>query len=242
MHHASPADRILAHLRVVDRERAARADDASLHERVQAVKRFQQRRFSHTYADLLTHARYAKATAFFLDELYGPADFTQRDKEFARVVPALVRLFPRSVVETVETLASLHALSEELDSAMGAQSPLPVGDAHDYVRAWLATGQPEAREQQIQLTLQVGRSLDELTRKPLLRQSLHFMRGPARAAGLMALQQFLETGFDAFAAMRGASDFLALVDQREHRLAQSLFAFDAEAKGHDPLGALGQLP
>ena len=33
-------------------------------------------------------ARYAGAARFFLDELYGPGDFSQRDAQFARVVPA----------------------------------------------------------------------------------------------------------------------------------------------------------
>ena len=46
-----------------------------------------------------------------LDELYGPQDFSDRDAQFARVVPALVRLFPQELVETVAVLARLHALS-----------------------------------------------------------------------------------------------------------------------------------
>jgi hypothetical protein len=107
-----------------------------------------------------------------------------------------------------------------------------------YVRAWQATGQPAAREEQIVLTLAVGRSLDQLTRKALLRHSLHLMRGPARAAGLGALQHFLESGFDTFRAMGGAQDFLACVGQRERSLADALFRPGAET---DPQ-ALGQLP
>lgn len=80
----------------------------------------------------------------------------------------------------------------------------------------------------------VGESLDRLTRKPLLRQSLRLMRGPAQMAGLGALQTFLETGFDTFRAMRGATEFLSTVRQREDRLARGLFQADA--------ATLGQLP
>jgi hypothetical protein len=229
---------ILRHLETVERERRARAASALLLERVQAVKAYQQRRFSHTYADLLATPRYGAAARFFLDELYGPGDFSQRDEQFARVVPALVRLFPGDVVDTVAILAQLHALSEQLDSQMGHQLPEPVVDAAAYARAWQDVGRRPDREMQVSLTLSVGQALDSLTRKPLLRHSLRMMRGPARAAGLSALQSFLESGFDTFGAMRGAQDFLATVSTREHRLLGGLF----EQETSVALQALGQLP
>ena len=239
---AATVESILSHLDVVARERAARESSPSLLKKVQAIKGYQQRRFSHTYADLLATARYAGAARFFLDELYGPGDFSQRDTQFARVVPALVRLFPRDVVETVDTLAQLHALSERLDSAMGRHLAQDTVDAGAYISAWQATGQAIERELQIGLTLSVGQSLDELTRKPLLRHTLRMMRGPARAAGLSALQQFLESGFDAFLAMRGAKEFLSIVSTREHLLAASLFDQSTRGDAGAVERALGQLP
>ena len=229
---------ILSHLEAVEHERRTRAASPALHARVQALKSYQQRRFSHTYADLLATPRYGGAARFFLDELYGPNDFSQRDAQFARVVPALVRLFPREVVETVATLAQLHALSERLDTAVATRLEHHAVDASAYVVAWRAAGHPAEREMQIALTLSVGQALDELTRKPLLRHSLRMMRGPARAAGLAALQVFLESGFDTFLAMRGAKEFLATVSTREHQLCATLFGDDAPAT----VIALGQLP
>ena len=86
----------------------------------------------------------------------------------------------------------------------------------------------------------MGRDLDSLTRKPLLRTTLHLMRGPARAAGLPALQQFLETGFDTFKAMGGAEEFLAIVGTRERALAAALFERRPECTPE--AAALGQLP
>ncbi|MEO8155599.1 MAG: hypothetical protein ABI605_21235 [Rhizobacter sp.] len=235
------AETILGHLATVAQERAIRAAEPRLLGRVEAIKGYQQRRFSHTYADLLTTPRYAGAARFFLDELYGPGDFSQRDTQFARVVPALVRLFPREVVETVNTLAQLHALSETLDSDMGRHLASLAVDKHAYIAAWQETGRPSEREAQVALTLSVGRSLDELTRKPFLRQTLRMMRGPARAAGLATLQQFLEAGFDTFVAMHGAAEFLALVSAREHQLVAALFDVEVLMVA-DRGSALGQLP
>jgi hypothetical protein len=228
---------ILEHLASVATERARRAADSALGDRVAAIKRYQQRRFELTYADLLAHPRYAGASNYFLQELYGPSDFTQRDAQFARIVPALVRLFPAEVVATVQTLAALHALSEQLDGAMGdVLLPAPL-DAQAYVRAWQRCGRVDDRERQIALMQEVGESLDGLTRNAVLRHSLRLMRAPARAAGMAALQTFLEAGFDTFRAMRGAGEFLAIIGQRERGLARALF------EAAPPQAArLGQLP
>ena len=113
--------------------------------RVRAIKAYQQRRFIHTYDDLLKHPRYSAAARFFLDELYGPKDFTDRDTQFARVVPALVRLFPQDIVDVVGLLAELHALSEQLDTAMAEHLDGVRVDAPAYIAAWQATGAPAQR-------------------------------------------------------------------------------------------------
>jgi len=230
---SSDADKILFELAGVDAERRRRATDPDLAQRVVVLKAYQQLRFSHTYADLLASDRYSPAARFFLNELYGPSDFTRRDAQFARVVPALVRLFPREIVRTVATLARLHALSESLDTEMARRMTSDLLDAEGYALAWRATGRRTDREQQIALTLDVASALDTLTGKVLIRNSLRLMRGPARAAGMSELQSFLEAGFDTFRAMGGAREFIRVVGEREHSLAENLFidGMSASASG-----------
>lgn len=248
---------ILAHLQQVEDERRRRSADPALAARVEALKAYQQARFRLTYADLLADARYGGAARFFLEELYGPGDFSERDAQFVRIVPALVKLFPEEVVHTVAALAVLHALSERFDTRMALALALPGIEPRAYVQAWQAAGDNEGRRAQIRLVVDVGASLDRLTRKPLLRQSLRLMRGPARAAGLAALQAFLERGFDTFGHMKGAGGFLQTVAQREGQLCERLFAPDASdaaarlasspgtpgaAGGSDPLEQLPRPP
>lgn len=217
------ADLILRSLQQVEAERVLRAADPELAARVVAVKKFQHARFEHTYADLMADKRYGAATHFFLEDLYGPGDFAHRDAQFARIVPALVRLFPRNIVATVSDLAVLHALSEQLDTAMAQVIHKDDVGASAYSDAWRKVGQPAQREQQIALMVGIGTALDRYTRNPLLRHSLRLMRAPAQAAGLGALQRFLESGFDTFRAMRGADTFLNTIAQRERGLAALLF-------------------
>jgi hypothetical protein len=216
---------ILGELEAVEGERVRRAAVPGLGASVEALKAYQQQRFAKTYPDLLASERYGAAARFFLEELYGPRDFTGRDRQFARIVPTLVRLFPTEVVRTVERLARLHGLSEQLDSAMAESfaDASAAWDARRYVQAWVAVGRPEDRRRQIAWTLEVGRSLDDLVGKPLLSRSLRLMRAPAQVAGLGDLQRFLEAGFEAFRAMRGASGFLRVIAQREEALLALLF-------------------
>lgn len=243
---AADQDSILRELSRVEAERQARLRDPALARRVLALKRYQQARFARTHADLLADARYGPAARFFLEDLYGPQDFAERDAQFARIVPALVRMFPQEIVETVQSLVALHALTESLDGRMAVALPTDEPDRLGYVQAWQQVGSRADRELQLTEVLSLGQQLDRYTRRPLLRQSLKLMRGPARAAGLGALQQFLERGFDTFGAMRGAQDFLGRVQQRESVLMSRLFEPDAvaSATSRAPRVAevIGQLP
>lgn len=222
-------DEVLSCLEAVEDERRQRDADPGLKNRVEALKRFQQLRFAHTYRDLLASRRYGAAARFFLDDLYGPADFRQRDRQFARIVPRIDSVFPVAVSETIHDLARLHALSEQLDTAMARCMPNEGLDAASYVNAWLTVGRLGDRERQLDLVLGIGHAIERLTRYAWLVMGLKMMRGPARAAGLLELQQFLERGLASFRAMGGASDFLSTIEERERKLIQALFEGDALA-------------
>jgi hypothetical protein len=70
------------------------------------------------------------------------------------------------------------------------------------------------------------------------------MRAPARAAGLGELQRTLESGFDTFRGMKGAQEFIAIIDERERDFARALFAArSGAAEGEGALArALADLP
>ena len=55
---------------------------------VAQVKRLQSCRFAGTYADLLRGGAYQAATQFFLEELCGDADYSDRDAQFSRIAAA----------------------------------------------------------------------------------------------------------------------------------------------------------
>lgn len=225
------ASRIREAMQAVSQLRVSRAGQPALEQACLEVKLFQAERFRATYSDLLHNTRYRGAAGFFLHELYGAQDYAERDQQFSRIANTIARLFPQAVVETAAALAEVHALTEQFDDMMARQwLAAPKLSAHvRYIQCWRAVADRPARLQQLVVVLQLGRELDRLTRMRGLRSLLKLMRGPAAAAGLSSLQGFLEAGFDAFADMKGASEFLSLIENRESDWIATLFDEDAVA-------------
>jgi hypothetical protein len=194
------------------------------------VRAWQADRLARTYPDLLASPRFGRAAAFFLSDLYGPKDFSERDEAVARIVPTLAALLPAAAIETIALAIELDGLSESLDQrlAQALRSGQPAANALEiteqaYAEAY-RRGAKADRERQIELVGRIGAGLDRVSRKPLIAGALRLMAGPAHAAGLGALHEFLASGFEAFRHMRGADEFLATIAARETRINDRLFA------------------
>ncbi|HEX5640154.1 MAG TPA: hypothetical protein VFX81_10185 [Burkholderiaceae bacterium] len=207
--------------------RSQLAADPQLSRRWRAVKQFQADRLRATYPDLLASERYRESCEFFLEELYGARDFDQRDAEAQRVVPKLAKMLPARAVETLLLAVQLDEMSERFDSELARKLSVPV-TAEAYAAAYPTVGTVAERERQIELVDEIGRALDRLARIPMLSTMLHMMKGPAEMWGLSHLHHFLQRGFDAFAGMGGARDFLATIRRRESTINQRLFAGDPD--------------
>lgn len=195
------------------------------------LKRWQAARLAGTYADLLNSDRWGPAARFFLDDLYAPKNLHERDQDVARVVPKMERLLPRQALHTLVKALRMDALSEALDADL-AQRLGQAGrlmreadlDEPAYTGAYCEAARDPVRRaqrlEQIELVDQIGHSLDQLTRLPMLATSLKLMKKPAELAGLGELHGFLLRGFSAFAHMRGADEFLERIVQGERQQMQ----------------------
>ena len=227
-----PAHTIRDALNTVSVLRANAAAQPEFAAAVIAVKHLQAARFRRCYADLLESRDFGPAARFFLEELYGDADYAQRDQQFARIAGTLSTVFPASVVATAVALSQLHARTEELDHLMAtyyvqhALSP-SMFDAGTYLAAWRFVARRDDRQRQLVDVLALGQELSVLTRKPGLSLLLKLMRRPAASAGLGSLQQFLERGFYIFADLsrnKGkVQEFLSIVDRRESAWIKGMF-------------------
>jgi len=194
------------------------------------LRGWQAARFERTYADLMASDRYRPAAEYFLSDLYGPKDFSERDEVLERLLPVITKILPASALHTLGVGVELDLLSESLDCAMvralfaaGQSADSDISEAA-YAKAYRSCDNRGAREQQIALILQIGSAIDEITRKPLLRTAIALIKAPAYAAHMGELHHFLDRGFIAFRHMCGAAEFLEIIRERETRILERLFA------------------
>ena len=229
--------RALGHVtRLHDERRLNPALDRAL----EGLSRWQALRLRETYADLEAQPRYAAAVEFFETDLYGGANFAQRDADVARVAPLTARMLPERVIGTIADAMEVNALSQELDRALLVRLPRADGrfTVAEYCAAYRRMDNRPGRERQIELIGGIGAALDRFVRMPLIHGALVMMRQPARLAGMSVLHDFLERGFDAFRTMKGAQEFLGTIIGRETALMNAIFAgatapFPEPAPGED---------
>jgi hypothetical protein len=217
------AKRLEQQLRMVAAERKdARRDPALLAARV-ALKRFQAARLRATHADLLANPNTHGAALFFLEELYGAHDLSQRDVDLERIIPTLQKMLSYESLNTITEAIVLDALSERLDTAMARV----LGDEFTeamYIAAYRTATTREERAHQLDLVQQLGDSLCELVTIPLLAVTLTIMKGPARLAGLSDLHRFLEQGFGTFKKVNKPAQFVATIVGRERQVMANIYA------------------
>ena len=223
------AAKLLEQIRRGKAQRLLLEGDAALAAKMPLLRTWQADRLSATYKDLQANERYRPATAFFLSDLYGPNDFSRRDKDIERLFSTLVKLLPDYLIEIAANAAELNALSAELDFALlgvlvGEMKIKSAITPEAYAEAYRRCGNDDLRRHQIALLKRLGEDLDAIVFKPLVYNTVRMLRIPARLAGFGALQDFLDRGFQAFHHMQGAGEFMATIVARETRILDRIYA------------------
>jgi hypothetical protein len=209
-------------LKLVAAERqAAKREPALLAARI-ALKRYQSGRLGETHADLLANPNTHDAALFFLEELYGAHDLSQRDVDLERIIPTLQKMLSYESLHTITEAIVLDALSERLDTAMARVLGTEFTDGM-YIAAYRTATTREERERQLDLVQELGDSLCSLVKIPLLAVTLTIMKGPARLAGLGDLHEFLDTGFSTFKKMRAPKKFVETIVGRERQVMARIY-------------------
>jgi hypothetical protein len=215
--------------------RHQRVASGGLDPRLARLRQWQTDRLARSYADLLAHPRFAPACRFFLDDIYSPRDFSQRDHDMLQLHDFMGRFLPPAMMRPLTATVTLHALTETLDRAlcamlfdeMQATEITPAA----YAEAYRRCDNYRARAEQITLVGEIGKDLDRIVRQPLTGTVLGLAAGPARRAGWEELTGFLERGYRAFKHMGGAKAFLELVRRRETQYLDRVYASDPDPYG-----------
>ncbi|MES2019523.1 MAG: hypothetical protein V4484_23775 [Pseudomonadota bacterium] len=215
-------EKLAAQLKLVAAERQAAKREPALLAARTALKRFQSERLAQTHADLLANPNTNEAALFFLEELYGAHDLSQRDVDLERIIPTMQKMLSYESLHTITEAIVLDALSERLDTAM-ARVLGPAFSEGMYIAAYRTATTRQDREHQLNLVQELGDSLCKLVKIPLLSVTLKIMKGPALLAGLGDLHAFLHTGFTTFKQMRDPGKFVATIVGRERQVMARIY-------------------
>ena len=204
---------------------------------VALLRRFQSQRLARTHADLLASPRFGLAAQFFLSDVYGPRDFSQRDADMQRFYDGVRKVLPERAVAVLADVVNLSALTNELDDRLihALVDELGVTDTitlEQYAAAYRICDNYDERLRQIQLIEEIGRGIDRMIKIPFIAIALRLAHAPAVLAGWGELQEYLEHGFSAFKHMKGADDFMKAIIGRETRILDAIFANEPEPFGN----------
>ena len=161
---------------------------------IHQLQHWQCERLLVTHDDLAQQKRYQKAMAFFVEELYGPKDFSQRDADLVRVIPKLAKVLPDKAMNAMDDALSLNALSFDLDMAMAqylkAHFPDEPINRDNYALAYRHVGRIDDRTHQIDIISHLGDQLADVIKIRGIGMLISLSRRPAKLAGVLALHEF----------------------------------------------------
>ncbi len=197
------------------------------------LRRWQAGRLAASFEGFMDDPARKPAAQFFMTDLYGDRDFSQRDSDIARVAPKMQRLLPTGLVETLADAIELGTLSHALDLRMAEALEVRAPRSKTltealYAEAYRDVGLQLLRGRQIDLIVRAGHGLGTALRTRGVSTLLSVLRGPARAAGLGELQTFLERGFGAYAKLDDVGAFIADIERGEREVSRRLFDAHSE--------------
>lgn len=209
---------------------------------------WQSLRLSRTHADMLNDVRFSAGCRFFLEDIYAPKDFSQRDYDGHRIYNFMNRFLPEATLAPLAMALEVNSLTQQLDLALAEamRDHLGVEDRFDraqYEQAYRLCDNYDVRMRQIQLIVAVGRQLERVRRVPFIHATLRLARGPALRLGWFEMQDFLERGYLAWKSIREPETFLANIGQRETAILNRIYGVPGGAPETNPfLVSDGGLP
>lgn len=215
-------DNIVKHLTEA-RALHQQAEQTGLIQSVRTLQTWQCKRLMTTHDDLWQQKRFNPAMRFFIDELYGPKDFSQRDQDIARVVPKMSKLLPEKALVSLESALHLNKLSFEMDMQMANLLKAQPINRETYATAYYECQNYSDRQRQIGFIEELGQDLADVVKIKGLSTLLMLSRKPAKLAGLLSLHEFLEMGYKAFKDLGDVNDFIEPIVSREKLIMHALY-------------------
>ena len=231
----SPA-RLLADLQHSEELRHKPVPALGLVPQLAMLRGWQADRLARTYADLLQDPHYRPACEFFLESVYAPTDYSQRDYDLGRIHGFLSRVLPGPTIQLLTETVELNGMTAALDDRLlrVLVDQLGVTDALTaelYAEAYRICDNYAERLRQIELIRSILSQVGEGARLRVVGAAMKLAKAPAQKAGWSGVYDFLDAGRHAFAQMRDVRTFVEAIASRETRILDFLYAADVQGFG-----------
>lgn len=203
--------------------------------RLSAIQNWQKKRMQHVHAALFTVPEHHLMTQYFLNQLYGGANFNVLAEQCERIINATKTfegLLPDSVLNTALKATELSVLAIELDQQLALRMDRDLLDDHQdpaindqyMIQLCRSANQESARYHQFNLLDELGDNLDKYVRSKLVHSIFKLSKGLSTRYGLQALYQFTDEGFAAMKPLKSAKNFVSEFTQGERDLIEQVYA------------------
>ncbi len=214
---------ILNHL-VETRKLESQINALGLRQQLNELRHWQCARLLRSYQALYKNSQYQPAMDFFTEELYGPNDFSQRDKDIEKVLPIMESVLSSSTMETFSLALQLNHLSYQLDIQLLEHLDNTTHISNlEYAQAYQKCNNLSQRQLQLDYIELLANQLNRFARRASVILMLKLSRKPARLAGLSELQALLEKGTSAFKKIGNIDGFIQPVICGERKIMLALF-------------------
>ncbi len=200
---------------------------ASLDPQLAVLRAFQSARLRRTYGDFLDDQNSRQVCEFFLSDIYGVKDFSQRDLDFQRLYELLSRYLPASMLRALKDSLELNLMSHALDTQLLDVMVNQLGmrdqvTAEMYSQGYRICDNYAERKHQIAHMVALVLEVGQVARLPLVGVTLRLARVPAERAGWDELYDFLWRGYRAFQPMKSVRPFAMAIQDREMAVLENL--------------------
>lgn len=206
----------LAHYRALEHHQ-----NPALAAQLIAVQTWQKARMQHTHRELFAQPEHQLMANYFLNRLYGGADFAILADQFDRVLlkaHKIEKIAPASAVQTgtlgIELAVLAIKLDEQLAKLLLAQQIDHLTDTV-MLDAYLAADQAQQRQHQMAVLNQLGLKLDKYVRSLMIQTAFKLAKGTAYKHDFAPVYDFTAEGFTAMKSLDSAEGFIQAFTAQE---------------------------
>lgn len=203
---------------------------SALKQRLIDVQQWQKSRLTHTHQTLFNQPQNQGMANYFVTRLYGSPDFDKLAAQIERLIQhahKVEAIIPAAAIKTGTHAISLAILAVELDEqiaqALLHHYPAKLRISDSMIEScYKALNQHAQRQQQLDMTDQLGQYLDQYLRSRMLYTAFKFAKPLAYKHQFHTAYDFIAEGLTALKPMKSANSFVKIFTGQERLVLTSI--------------------